>query len=105
YQNRDKIADALKGLQSKAGDGQPGGGGLGEILGNLGGMLGGGTGNGQGNVLTGGLGDLLDTFRGAGQAETADSWVTPGVPTKGLTPQEVEQAVGSNNLDELSRRT
>jgi len=105
YQNRDKIADALKGLQGRTDDGQPSSGGLGEILGNLGDMLGGGTGTGQGNVLTGGLGDLLDTFRGAGQAETADSWVTPGVPTKGLTPQEVEQAVGNNNLDELSRRT
>ncbi len=27
------------------------------------------------------------------------------MPTKGLTAQEVEQAIGSENLDELSSRT
>jgi uncharacterized protein YidB (DUF937 family) len=27
------------------------------------------------------------------------------VPTKGLTPAQVEQAIGGNNLEELTRRT
>ena len=103
YQNRDKISDALKGLQSSDADGRNGG--LGGILGGLGDMLGGnGAGTSSGG-LAGGLGELMNTFKTAGQSETADSWVTPGVPTKGLTAQEVEQAIGSENLDELSSRT
>lgn len=101
YQNRDKISGALKGLQSSSGAG--GNDGLGGLLGGLGGMLG-GTGT-TGGGLTGGLGELMNSFKSAGQAETADSWVTPGVPTRGLTAQEVEQAIGAENLDELSTRT
>lgn len=110
YQNRDKISEALKGLQSGAG-GAGKNEGLGGVLGGLGDLLGGRAGAGAsggataGGGLGGGLNELLNTFRGAGQAETADSWITPGVPTKGLTPQQVEQAIGSENLDELSSRT
>jgi len=101
YQNRDKISGALKGLQSPGTTGSNDG--LGGLLGGLGGLIGG---NGAaGGGLTGGLGELMNSFKSAGQAETADSWVTPGVPTKGLTPQEVEQAIGAENLDELSTRT
>lgn len=103
YQNRDKISVALKGLQSPGADGRNSG--LDGILGGLGDMLGGnGAGTSSGG-LAGGLGELMNTFKNAGQSETADSWVTPGVPTKGLTAQEVEQAIGSENLDELSSRT
>lgn len=117
YQNRDKISEALKGLQSRTAtgpDGQPAQDGLSSILGSLGDLFGGGNTapqpaagqpSGDGNVLTKGLGDLMDTFRNAGQADTADSWVTMGVPTKGLSPKEVEQAVGADNLAELARRT
>jgi len=101
YQNRDKISDALKGLQSQGGNAK--GDGLGGVLGGLGGMLGGAGSSGGG--LGGGLGELLNSFKSAGQSETADSWITPGVPTKGLTPAEVEQAIGSDNLDELATRT
>jgi uncharacterized protein YidB (DUF937 family) len=56
-------------------------------------------------VLTKGLGDLMDTFRASGQKETADSWVTMGVPTRPLSPSDVEQAVGADNIAELSKRT
>ncbi len=100
YQNRDKIADALKGVQSR-GSGSSSGGGLDGLLGGLGGLLGGAAGGG----LAGGLGELLNTFRSSGQADTADSWVRPGVPTRGLSPQDVEQAIGEENLTELSRAT
>lgn len=102
YQNRDKIGDALKGLQGQGGTDNSPSGGLGGVLGGLGDLLGG---NGSKNVLSGGLGDLLETFRSSGQKETADSWVTPGVPTKGLRPDEVATAVGDENLAELSQRT
>ena len=120
YQNRDKISEALKGLQARTAgpDGTPAQDGLSGILGSLGALFGGGgtaggTTAGQpagqtagsGNVLTSGLGGLMDSFRNSGQADTADSWVTMGVPTKGLTPQQVEQAVGADNLAELARRT
>lgn len=108
YQNRDKIGQVLGGL--KTGTGQNGqGDGLGGLLSSLG--LGGLLGepntatSPSGNVLTGGLGDLINTFKTAGQGDVADSWVTPGVPTQGLTPDQVEQAIGPDNLAELSQRT
>jgi len=110
YQNRDKIGDALKGLQSNAGGaGEPGGaaaaglGGLGGILGGLGDLFNGKP--GSENILTGGLKDLLDNFKDNGQAETADSWTTPGVPTKGLSPNEVEAALGRDTLSQLASTT
>jgi uncharacterized protein YidB (DUF937 family) len=65
-------------------------------------LLGGAAGSGG---LAGGLGDLLNTFKTSGQAETAESWVTPGVPTKGLSAAQVEQAIGEENLAELSQAT
>lgn len=106
YQNRDKIAGMLKDVQTPNPGGQPGNtqnaGGLGGLLSGLGGLFGGAPGN---SALSGGLGDLLNTFRNAGQADTADSWITPGVPTKGLTPDQVAQAVGEENLSELAQRT
>jgi len=123
YQNRDKIAQALQGMQGNApanpapgnapaspapgnapAQGQPtqAGGGL---LDELGGLFGGGAAAGGAGTLTGGLNDLLDSFKNAGHKEVADSWVTPGVPTQGLSPNQVETAIGKDNLDELSRRT
>ena len=103
YQNRDKISEALQGLKNRSGspDGRPQDG-LGGILDGLGGLLGGAAGSGG---LAGGLGDLMDTFKKSGQAEVADSWITPGVETQGLTPDQVEQAIGRENLDELTKRT
>jgi uncharacterized protein YidB (DUF937 family) len=109
YQNRDKIGAALNNLQTGNG------GGLGGLAGGLGNVLGGsaqGSG-GLGNLLSGlgvgglasGLGDLLNSFQDAGHGETAQSWVKPGVPTQGLTPQQVADAVGEENLKELSTRT
>jgi uncharacterized protein YidB (DUF937 family) len=103
YQNRDKISDALQGMKdrSQSPDGKPQDG-LGGILDGLGGLLGGAAGGGG---LAGGLGDLMDSFKRSGQADVADSWITPGVPTKGLQPHEVERAIGADNLEELTRRT
>jgi uncharacterized protein YidB (DUF937 family) len=102
YQNRDKISEALQGLKDRTAnpDGTPRDG-LGGILDGLGGMLGGTAGGG----LAGGLGDLMDSFKQSGQGEVADSWVNPSVPTKGLTPPQVEQAIGTENIEELTRRT
>ena len=99
YQNRDKIAEMLGGLgQGKPGAGQ---GGLGGLLGQLKGSLGGAS---AGGVLSGGLGELLDRFKQSGQGETADSWVKTG-PNKPCTPSQLEQAVGPEVLDTLSKQT
>lgn len=124
YQHRDKIAGAIDELKSRSPqnpDGSPDV--LGGIANSLEGLFNGGptspdgtrapAAGGFGDLLSGlgagglagGLGDLLGTFRNAGQAEIADSWITPGVPTQGLRPDQVEQAIGSENLDELSKRT
>jgi uncharacterized protein YidB (DUF937 family) len=103
YQNRDKISEALRGMQTKTANA---GGGtqdpLGGVLGGLADMFSGK--QSPGNVLTGGLGDLMDSFRKSGQSDTADSWVKMGVPTRGLSSAEVERAVGADNIEELSRR-
>ena len=102
YQNRDKIAGAIKDAQSRRDTpGAPQSGldgmlaGVGDLLGNV----------SQGGGLTGGLGELLGSFKTAGHGEVADSWVNPNVPTQGLTPEQVEQAVGGDNLAELAKRT
>jgi uncharacterized protein YidB (DUF937 family) len=100
YQNRDKIAEALgsRGGPRPSGPGQPGGssGGL------LGDLFGGGA--GVGSVLSGGLGEIVDRFKQAGHGEAADSWVSKG-PNKPVSSDELERAIGSDTLDELSQRT
>ena len=89
---------------------QPTGGGFG---GGLGGMFGGGggglgglggllTGGAAGSVLSGGLNDLLNQFRNAGQGETADSWVSNG-PNKPVSPNALDNALG-DRIDGLAQR-
>src|SRR3954447_5009301 len=71
YQNRDKLAELLKGASGN--NAQPGTGNqqgpLGGLLGNLGGALGG---SGVGGLLGGGLGELLERFKQNGQGEVAE---------------------------------
>ena len=100
YQNRDKIAELLRGAQSPAQGPQsssPGG----AVPGNLGGMLGG---TSIGDLLSGGLRDLVDTFKQKGQGEAADSWVSRG-PNKQIAPAQLEQAIGPDVLKTLSQQT
>jgi len=121
YQNRDKIAEMLRGLgqgsPGGSGTGQPGTGhpgttqagtghpaaqpgGLGGILGQLGGAGAGGA----GGFLGKGLGELMDRFKESGNAETADSWVKPG-PNKPCKEDDLKQALGGDVLDTLTRQT
>lgn len=116
FENRDKIADALGGLlggnkgAAPAGGSLPGGGttaqadngGLGGLLGGLAGALGGNASTGQ--VVSGGLGDLLDKFDQAGHGDVAQSWVKEG-PERKPAPQQVEQAVGGDVIDQLAQQT
>jgi uncharacterized protein YidB (DUF937 family) len=110
YQNRDKIAEMLGGIgKSTAADGGQSGsmpadsgqGGIGGLLGQLGSSLGGAS---AGGILSGGLSELVDRFRQNGQAETADSWVGTG-PNKPIAPPQLQQAIGPDVLDTLSKQT
>jgi uncharacterized protein YidB (DUF937 family) len=107
YQNRDKLAEMLKGATSP----QPGSAGnnpagqdqspLGGLLGSLGGVLGGA---GVGGLLNGGLGELLENFKQHGEEETAKSWIDKG-PNKELPAPQLKKAIGEDVLAELSQQT
>ena len=102
YQNRDKIAEWLNAAQRKAGTlaQAPSGAGAG-LPGNLGAILGGA---GIGDLLGGGLRDLVNTFKQAGQGDVADSWVGRGA-NKQIAPSQLEQAIGPDVLETLSQHT
>jgi uncharacterized protein YidB (DUF937 family) len=100
YQHRDKIAEMLRGLGQSA-PGAVGQGGLGGLLSDLRNSLGG---TSAGGMLSGGLGELVDRFKQSGQSETVDSWVKTG-PNKPVTPAQLEQAIGPDILDTLTKQT
>jgi uncharacterized protein YidB (DUF937 family) len=99
YQNRDKLAEMLGGKEGTAGAAQHTG--LGGLLKQLSGGLGTG---GVGGLLSGGLGEIVERFKQSGQAEAVDSWVSTG-PNKQIAPSQVEQAVGPEVLETLSKQT
>ena len=100
YQNRDKLAEMLGGLGQST-PGTPGQSGIGGLLGQLGGSLGGG---GAGGILSGGLNELLERFKQSGHGEAAESWVRQG-PNQPIAPPQLEQAIGPEVLETLSRQT
>jgi uncharacterized protein YidB (DUF937 family) len=99
YQNRDKIAELLRGTDKKPGAATQGG--IGGLLDQLRSSLGGAT---PGGILSGGLGELVDRFKKSGQGDTAESWVGTG-PNKPVTPTQLEQAIGPEILDSLAKQT
>jgi uncharacterized protein YidB (DUF937 family) len=105
YQNRDKIAEFLRGAQRNPSalpsQGPQSGSAERPIPGNLGGMLGG---TSIGDLLSGGLRDLVDAFKQKGQGEVTDSWVSRG-PNKQIAPHQLEQAIGPDVLETLSQQT
>jgi uncharacterized protein YidB (DUF937 family) len=108
YQHRDKIAEMLGGIgqSTPAGTGQSTSGGAGQsgiggLLGQLSRSLGGAS---AGGLLSGGLGELLENFKQSGHGETAESWVGTG-PNKPVTPPQLEQAIGPEVLETLSKQT
>lgn len=89
FQNRDKIADMMKGGRGpNSGDGK--GGGL------LDGLL--------GDDAKSGLNDILDRFRGTGSASEVDSWVGKEA-NRPLERRQVESAIDSETLDQLAAQT
>jgi uncharacterized protein YidB (DUF937 family) len=108
YQQRDKIAEMLGGIgqSTPAGAGQSTSGGagqsgIGDLLGQLSRSLGGAS---AGGLLSGGLGELLESFKQSGHGETAESWVGTG-PNKPVTAPQLEQAIGPEMLETLSKQT
>ena len=102
YQNRDKIAELLRGGEANARLGNDKrSGNLGGILDNLRGAAGPG---GAGGLLSSGLGELVDRFRQTGRQDVADSWVRRG-PNQPVTPQELDAAIGPDVLETLSQQT
>jgi len=108
YQNRDKIAEWLRGdgQQSTPGAGGPTsartqGSGLSGVLEQLRENL---VGTTPGGILGGGLAELVDRFKQSGYGETAESWVASG-PNRPVTPAELQQAIGPDVLETLSRQT
>jgi len=105
YQNRDKIAEWLGGVGQQSGIGpspaRSQSGGFPGVLEQLRHNLAGGT---PGGILSGGLSELIDRFKQNGHGETAESWVRTG-PNQPVTPVQLQQAIGPDVLDTLSRQT
>jgi uncharacterized protein YidB (DUF937 family) len=85
----DEIGGMLGG-----GSGQSAGGGLGGALG--GGLAGG--------MLGGGLGELLNRFSQNGRGDVMQSWIGSG-PNQAVGPHDLEQSLGADTIDDLSRQT
>jgi len=112
YQNRDKLAELLKGHGPETRSPVPptphttattsGGGSLGNL--NLGTLLGGVGTAGIGGLIASGLSELVDHFTKGGHGETAKSWVDQG-PNRDIAEADLERAIGSDTLDHLTQQT
>jgi uncharacterized protein YidB (DUF937 family) len=100
YQNRDKLAEMLRGAAPNT----PGTPGQSQQQGGLGGLLSSLGGTGVGGLLGGGLNELLDRFKQTGHGDVADSWVRQG-PNQPVAPSQLEQAIGPDVLATLSQQT
>lgn len=111
YQHRDKISDLLRkagGAGAGTGDDQPPTGldahnsqSISNVLSEIGSFF---TGASGASALSGGLGGLIDQFRGKGHAEAADSWVS-NEANKPVAAQDLAAALGEDTLAELSAKT
>ncbi|MDF2799252.1 MAG: hypothetical protein K0R85_1996 [Devosia sp.] len=116
YQNRDKLGELLGNVNRQGGLAGQGGpdqlgrgntqaGGLGGLGGMLGGMLGGGAaGGGLASVLSGGLGDLVDSFTQSGRGNKAQSWVGTGA-NETCDTSDLEETLGEETITTLTQQT
>ncbi len=52
----------------------------------------------------GGISGLVQRFAGSGLGEIANSWIGTG-PNKPVTPQQVQQGLGQDTINQLSQQT
>jgi uncharacterized protein YidB (DUF937 family) len=112
YQNRDKIAEMLRGatsgptpshLQPAGGPGTPQPSALEQIFGGLGGMFGVNS-AASGGLISNGLNELIKQFSQNGKGEVAKSWVHDG-PNQPISPTDLERAIGEETLATLTQQT
>jgi uncharacterized protein YidB (DUF937 family) len=96
--SRGGLGDVLGGMFGNAGAQQGGGGGLGGVLG---GLLAGGA---AGGILSGGLRNLIGDMEQNGHGGAAQSWVSNG-PNQSLSPNELGNALGAEDIDAVSQQT
>ena len=117
YQNREKIAELLKGHDTPS---RPSLGpnsaavppipntasntGSTSGIGNVGALLGGLGTAGVGGLIASGLTELVDHFTKGGHGETANSWVNQG-QNRDIKEADLEKAIGSETLDGLQKQT
>lgn len=97
------------GTPAKPGEAAPeGGGGLADILDRLGmgnSPLARGLGaSGLGGILSGGLGDLLKQFQGAGKGDVANSWVSTG-QNRQVAAEELSEVLSEDQIAFLIEKT
>lgn len=100
YQNRDKISEVIKQKRGAEGTGTPQAASQG-LLAEVGSIFGGATG---GASLSDAVSGLIEKFRGAGQAQTADSWVAAG-DNQDVKPDDLAASLGDDMVRELIAKT
>jgi uncharacterized protein YidB (DUF937 family) len=95
YQNRDKLGELLNSVTKPGATGDTSVTGALKNITESGDPL---------KTLQGGLAEVIDRFRNAGQATAADSWVGKG-PNQPITANHTESALGPDVIDMLVRQT
>ncbi|SFL48617.1 YidB family protein [Methylobacterium pseudosasicola] len=113
YQNRDKLAELLKGhdhgtspspVPSVPNSAHTSGTGSSDTFSRLGGLLGGAGTAGVGGLIASGLSELVDHFTKGGHGETAASWINHGA-NRDIPESDLERAIGPETLDHLTQQT
>lgn len=103
YQNRDKIGDLIGKAKTALGNQAQGAGASQDqpALNDFSEMFGESK---AGGTLSSGLGDILDEFKQAGHADTADSWVSQSA-NKQLDSGTLQATLGDATLNDISAKT
>ncbi|MCJ2058654.1 YidB family protein [Methylobacterium sp. J-048] len=110
YQNRDKLAELLKGHDHGTSPSpvpsvpNPASASGTDPVSRLGGLLGGTGAAGVGGLIASGLSELVDHFTKGGHGETATSWINHGT-NRDIPEADLERAIGPETLDHLTQQT
>ncbi|MCJ2092233.1 YidB family protein [Methylobacterium sp. J-072] len=110
YQNRDKLAELLKGHDHGTAPSpvpsvpNPASASGTDPLSRIGGLLGGAGTAGVGGLIASGLSELVDHFTKGGHGETATSWINHGT-NRDIPETDLERAIGPETLDHLTQQT